>query len=74
MRRGDIRRINPHKRDLFSQGTAGPAPTEPGVGRETLPVGRPDFKSGEGRETALGGFDSCLFRQSPGAIRGKSSG
>jgi selenocysteine-specific elongation factor len=70
MRRGDIRRINPHKRDLFSQGTAGPTPTEPGVGRETSPVGRPDFKSGEGRETALGGFDSCLFRQpSPGVRR-----
>lgn len=63
MRRGDIRRINPHKRDLFSQGPGGVAPTEPGVGRETSPVGRPDFKSGEGRETALGGFDSCLFRQ-----------
>lgn len=26
-------------------------------------MGRPDFKSGEGRETALGGFDSCLLRQ-----------
>ena len=64
MRRGDIRRINPHKRDLFSQGTSGSIPSAPGVGRETSPVGRPDFKSGEGRETTLGGFDSCLFRQS----------
>ena len=73
MRRGDIRRINPHKRDLFSQGTAGPAPTEPGVGRETSPVGRPDFKSGEGRETALGGFDSCLFRHQPVRRGAKSS-
>jgi hypothetical protein len=25
-------------------------------------VGHPDFKSGEGRKTALGGFDSCLLR------------
>lgn len=32
-------------------------------GGETSPVGRPDFKSGEGRETVLGGFDSCLLRQ-----------
>lgn len=62
MRRGDIRRINPHKRDLFSRGPAASA-TEPRDGGETSPVGRPDFKSGEGRETALGGFDSCLLRQ-----------
>jgi hypothetical protein len=27
-----------------------------------VPVGHPDFKSGEGRKTALGGFDSCLLR------------
>ena len=26
-------------------------------------MGRPDFKSGEGCKTALGGFDSCLLRQ-----------
>ncbi len=64
MRRGDIRRINPHKADLFSRA---PASADPGVARdggESSPVGRPDFKSGEGRETALGGFDSCLLRQS----------
>ena len=62
MRRGDIRRINPHKRDLFSRQ---PAASAAGArdGGETSPVGRPDFKSGEGRETALGGFDSCLLRQ-----------
>ena len=63
MRRGDIRRINPHKRDLFSRGPVGADPAASRDGRETSPVGRPDFKSGEGRETALGGFDSCLFRQ-----------
>ena len=63
MRRGDIRRINPHKADLFScRNVARVAPRD-GSGGESLPVGRPDFKSGEGRETALGGFDSCLLRQ-----------
>jgi selenocysteine-specific elongation factor len=62
MRRGDIRRINPHKRDLFSRTQTGTAPGAPRDGGETSPVGRPDFKSGEGRETAFGGFDSCLLR------------
>ena len=62
MRRGDIRRLNPHKRDLYSRraGPLGPARRD---GGETSPVGRPDFKSGEGRETVFGGFDSCLLRQ-----------
>ncbi len=59
MRRGDIRRINPHKKDLFSRA---PVPG-PSFGGESSPVGRPDFKSGEGRETVLGGFDSRLLRQ-----------
>ena len=63
MRRGDIRRINPHKRDLFSREAAGGTPATSRDGGETSPVGRPDFKSGEGRETAFGGFDSCLLRQ-----------
>ncbi len=62
MRRSDIRRINPHKRELFSRSTL-PLGTPPREGGETFPVGRPDFKSGEGRETVLGGFDSCLLRQ-----------
>ena len=50
IRRGDLRRINSHRRDLFE--TAGED------GRDSLPVGRPDFKSGWGRETVPGGFDS----------------
>ncbi len=59
LRRGDLRRINKHRLDLFrrSVGEAG----ENGIpvsGRETSPVGRPDFKSGKGRETVLSGFDS----------------
>ncbi len=48
LRRGDIRRINPHRVDLFG-GAAD--------GGESSPVGRPDFKSGWGREPAPGGFD-----------------
>lgn len=47
LRRGDMRRINPHRVDLF-----GP------IGRESSPVGRPDFKSGWGSEPVPGGFDS----------------
>lgn len=50
LRRGDLRRINPHRADLF-----GPPPSD---GRESLLVGRPDFKSGWGSETVPGGFDS----------------
>jgi selenocysteine-specific elongation factor len=52
LRRGDLRRINPHRIDLF-----GPAENKD-TGREASPVGRPDFKSGRGREPVLGGFDS----------------
>ncbi len=44
LRKGDLRRINPHRVDLF--------------GGESSPVGRPDFKSGWGSETVPGGFDS----------------
>lgn len=70
MRRGDIRRINPHKADLYAPAPAAKEPEGAGAGGESSPVGRPDFKSGEGRETALGGFDSCLLRQpSTGAGR-----
>ena len=55
LRRGDLRRVNKHRLDLFRW------PAEAGVdtsGRESSPVGRPDFKSGRGREPVLGGFDS----------------
>lgn len=51
LRRGDLRRINPRRLDLFPRDDA------PGGG-ESSPVGRPDFKSGWGRETVLGGFDT----------------
>ncbi|MGF6174824.1 selenocysteine-specific elongation factor [Ensifer sp. 4252] len=53
LRRGDIRRVNPHRLDLY-----GGATPEAKQGRDSSPVGRPDFKSGWGSEAVLGGFDS----------------
>ena len=69
MRRGDTRRINPHKRDLFSRAASPQSGGGMREGGETSPVGRPVFKTGEGRETVLGGFDSCLLRQPPSGAR-----
>ena len=58
LRRGDVRRINKHRLDLFKR-AGDTANTEKSIsGRESSPVGRPDFKSGRGRESVLGGFDS----------------
>ena len=54
LRRGDLRRINPQRLALFRR----PAEEPQDSGREASPVGRPDFKSGRGREPVLGGFDS----------------
>ena len=34
-------------------------------GRESLPVGRPVFKTGSGCSAAPGGFDSRFLRQTP---------
>ncbi len=53
IRRGDLRRVNPHRLDIFE--TPGEAS---GNGRDSSPVGRPDFKSGWGSEAVLCGFDS----------------
>ena len=53
LRRGDIRRVNPHRLDLYDGATP-----EAKDGGESSPVGRPDFKSGWGSEAVLGGFDS----------------
>lgn len=71
LRRGDLRRINPHRLDLF--GPPGvDEPAEPRDGRESSLVGRPDFKSGRGRETVLGGFDShSLPPSTPSARAGR---
>lgn len=52
IRRGDLRRINRQRLDLFGPRSEAPA------GGEASPVGRPDFKSGRGRQTVSGGFDS----------------
>jgi selenocysteine-specific elongation factor len=56
VRRGDQRRINPQKRDFFNQAVSQVAASS--SGGEASPVGRPDFKSGRGRQTVPGGFDS----------------
>ena len=70
MRRGDLRRVNKHRLDLFGRSTdESPASgkiAKIGVnGRASFPVGRPDFKSGKGRETVLGGFDSHSLPPNP---------
>jgi selenocysteine-specific elongation factor len=57
IRRGDLRRMNKHRLDLFRRPAEEPL-SPPSSGREASPVGRPDFKSGGGREPVFGGFDS----------------
>jgi selenocysteine-specific elongation factor len=57
LRRGDLRRVNRHRLNLFvPPGDEQSLASE--SGRESSPVGRPDFKSGGGREPVFGGFDS----------------
>ncbi|MEH2484053.1 selenocysteine-specific elongation factor [Nitrobacteraceae bacterium AZCC 2146] len=58
LRRGDLRRINTQRLDLFSRSSEHEADYTQNSGGESSPVGRPDFKSGRGRESVLGGFDS----------------
>ncbi|MDB5617159.1 MAG: translation elongation factor [Tardiphaga sp.] len=74
IRRGDLRRVNRHRLDLFrtlpdadSRAADIPASTSASIsestpenisGGESSLVGRPDFKSGRGREPVSGGFDS----------------
>ncbi|MEH2469907.1 selenocysteine-specific elongation factor [Nitrobacteraceae bacterium AZCC 2161] len=58
LRRGDLRRINTQRLDLFSRSSEHEADCTHNSGGESSPVGRPDFKSGRGRESVLGGFDS----------------
>ena len=52
IRRQDLRRINPARIEFFAPKAQFPD------GGVPLPVGRPDFKSGWGRQTVPGGFDS----------------
>ena len=69
LRRGDVRRINKHRLDLFRR-VGEPTSAEKSVlGREAFPVERPDFKSGRGRETVLGGFDSLSLPPRPRSAR-----
>ncbi len=73
LRRGDLRRINRHRLDLFGaiddtaveQGIAAPAGADTVSGRALPPVRYPDFKSGRGREPVPGGFDSHSLPPSP---------
>jgi selenocysteine-specific elongation factor len=64
LRRGDLRRINKHRLDQFGPldlveaGDIGSRQFSLPDGRESSPVGRPDFKSGWGSEPVPGGFDS----------------
>ena len=59
LRRGDLRRINRRRLDLFRDSSDQEGnPASANSGRESFPAGRPDFKSGRGRETVPGGFDS----------------
>lgn len=67
IRRGDLRRMNKHRLDLFRLAGAG-EPVANQSGRDTFPVGRPDFKSGKGRETVLGGFDSLSLPPSSRSV------
>ena len=68
LRRGDLRRTNRHRLDLFRPPADG-APVASDHGREASPVGRPDFKSGKGREPVLGGFDSHSLPPPSGSAR-----
>ncbi len=71
MRRGDWRRINPNRADLFAKraSVAARDAAQAHLGGDASPVGRPDFKSGKGRETVLGGFDSHSLPPSSVAAR-----
>jgi selenocysteine-specific elongation factor len=53
IRRQDLRRINPARVEFFA-----PRSAQTSNGGVPLPVERPDFKSGWGRQTVSGGFDS----------------
>ncbi|CDM62043.1 selenocysteine-specific translation elongation factor (plasmid) [Rhizobium favelukesii] len=58
LRRGDLRRVDQNRLDLFGNMSNSIAGDGVVSGGDTSPVGRPDFKSGRGRETVFRGFDS----------------
>ena len=49
VRRGDLRRVNSHRLDLFRGAADNEPPTTAALGGASSPVGRPDFKSGFSR-------------------------
>ena len=55
LRKGDLRRMNEHRLDLFGSPVLSSVDT---YGGESSPVGRSDFKSEWGSEPVPGGFDS----------------
>ena len=69
LRKGDERRINRHRLDLF--GAACQSGDE--RGGELSPVGRPDFKSVWGSEPVSGGFDSHSLPPTPPRASGLKS-
>ena len=70
MRRGDLRRMNRHRLDLFRPiDDDKRVSAQAGIGGESSPVGRPDFKSGRGREPVFGGFDSHSLPPARGGVR-----
>jgi selenocysteine-specific elongation factor len=69
LRRGDLRRINKHRLDLFRAIAGEESAAKPSArGGESSLVGRPDFKSGRGRETVSGGFDSHSLPPTPPSL------
>ncbi len=71
LRRGDLRRIDKYRLDQFgpldlaAAGDIGSDRSSVTDGRESSPVGRPDFKSGWGSEPVPGGFDSHSLPPAP---------
>ncbi len=57
-RLGDLRRMNAARLGLYRRPGAAQPRTSTVSGGEPSPVGRPDFKSGRGRQPVFGGFDS----------------
>jgi selenocysteine-specific elongation factor len=67
LRRGDLRRMNKYRVDMFGafESVQNAQVPHNGFGRESSPVGRPDFKSGWGSEPVPGGFDSHSLPPTP---------
>jgi selenocysteine-specific elongation factor len=68
LRRGDLRRVDEHRLDLFApfdHDGFGQNPSKDDDGRESSLVGRSDFKSEWGSEPVPGGFDSRSLPPAP---------